>query len=143
MLLIWLQLLTASADTIFYGMGGAKMRAAGVNTIIDISELAVLGIFDVVTHLPKILKALNIIKSNLLSNAPDLLILVDYPGFNMRLLKTAKKAKIKVLYYIAPKIWASRPWRIKSLQNHVDKMAVIFPFEVEYFKNTVLIRFRG
>ncbi len=118
----------------FYGMGGAKMRDVGVDVVLDIKDMAIIGVFDVISSLPKIFAVMSQLKHMMQKNPPDLLILVDYPGFNLRLAKIAKNLGIKVFYYISPKLWASRPGRIKTIQRYVDKMAVIFPFEVEYFK---------
>jgi lipid-A-disaccharide synthase len=118
----------------FSGMGGANMRQAGVNIIIDNKDLAVIGPFEVLMNLPKIYRARKTICQTLRANPPDLLILIDYSGFNLRLAKIAKKMGIKILYYISPQFWASRSWRIKIIRKYVDKVAVIFPFEVEFYK---------
>jgi lipid-A-disaccharide synthase len=118
----------------FYGMGGARMRALGIDILVDINELAVIGFFDVLFKLPKIIAALHIIRKELINNPPDLLILVDYPGFNLKLAKIAHNLGIRVFYYISPKLWASRPGRAKIIKKYIDKMAVLFPFEVDFFK---------
>lgn len=117
----------------FFGIGGIKMRQSGVNIIFDSSRLAVMGL-DFFTRIPEIFFAFKIIRSILFKAPPDLVILVDYPGFNLRIAKLAKKANVKVLYYISPKLWASRPYRIKTIRKCVDKIAVIFPFEVNFYK---------
>ncbi len=118
----------------FSGMGGINMRNAGVNIIIDFTDLAVMGLFDVLRHLTKFYSAKKIIHKTLLNNPPDLLILIDYSGFNLRLVKKAKQAGIKILYYITPQVWASRQRRIKIIRKYVDQLAVIFPFEVDFYK---------
>jgi len=118
----------------FSGMGGENMRQAGVNTIVDTTDLAVMGLFDVLTHLPKIYSAKKIICNTIANNPPNLLILIDYSGFNLRLAKIAKQNGIKILYYISPQLWASRQRRIKKIRKYVDKVAVIFPFEVDFYK---------
>lgn len=118
----------------FYGMGGANMRRAGVNIIVDTKDLAVIGIFDVLLNIHKIYKAQKTIRQALCANPPDLLILIDYSGFNLRLAKIAKKMGLKILYYISPQLWASRTNRVKIMRKYVDHIAVIFPFEVEFYK---------
>lgn len=118
----------------FSGMGGINMRNAGVNIIVDFTDLAVMGLFDVLRHLAKFYSARKIIYKVLLNNPPDLLILIDYSGFNLRLVKKAKQAGIKILYYITPQIWASRQRRVKIIRKYVDQLAVIFPFEVDFYK---------
>lgn len=118
----------------FYGMGANLMRNAGVDIIIDANDLSIVGGLEVITKFPKIRKAFRIMQNALEHNKPDLLILVDYPGFNLRLAKIAKKAGIKVLYFISPKIWAWNQGRVEIIKKYVDKMAVIFPFEVDFYK---------
>lgn len=118
----------------FFGMGGKNMRAAGVDIIIPMDELAVVGLYDVLANLPKIYAAYKLFKDILFNNAPALIILVDYPGLNLRLAKIAKKARVKVLYYISPKLWASRPGRVKIIKKYVDEMGVIFPFEIDFYR---------
>lgn len=124
---------TLDSTTKFFGIGGTKMRQAGVNILIDSSKLAVIGL-DMFLHIPEIFKAFKTIRHVLLKTPPDLVILVDYPGFNLRVAKLAKKANVKVLYYISPKLWASRQYRIKTIRKYVDKIAVIFPFEIDFYK---------
>jgi lipid-A-disaccharide synthase len=126
--------LMPSANLKFRGMGGDLMRRAGVELVVDAASLALIGVIEVIRHIGKIYRAMQAIKRDLIANRPQLLILVDYPGFNLRLAKIAKKLGIKVLYYISPKVWASRPGRIKQIKRYVDMMAVIFPFEVELFR---------
>lgn len=121
-------------DVLFYGMGANLMRNAGVDIIIDTNELSIVGLLEIITKFPKIRKAFRIMQNALEHNKPDLLILVDYPGFNLRLAKIAKKAGVKVLYFISPKVWAWNQGRIEIIKKYVDKMAVIFPFEVDFYK---------
>jgi lipid-A-disaccharide synthase len=118
----------------FYGMGGVNMQQAGVNLIVNSRELAVMGIFDVITHFPKIKAAMSIMWRAVRNDRPNLVILIDYSGFNLRLAKAAKKAGVKVFYYVSPQIWASRQWRVKTVRKYVDVMVVILPFEVDFYK---------
>jgi lipid-A-disaccharide synthase len=119
----------------FFGMGGKLMRKAGVKVLVKNEELALVGLVDVLINFRKIHHAFKKIKYALEHNHPDLVILIDYPGFNLRLAPLAKEAGTKVLYYISPQIWAWRPGRIKIIQRYVDHMAVILPFEVDLYKN--------
>ena len=118
-----------------FGIGGEKMRAAGVETFCDISELSVMGLVEVVHHLPRIIKIFNQAKKMLQSEKPDLLICVDYPGFNLRFAAEAKKLEIPVLFYISPQVWAWRQGRVKKIARLVDHMAVIFPFEKAFYES--------
>ncbi|MBE0500721.1 MAG: lipid-A-disaccharide synthase [Desulfuromonadales bacterium] len=119
----------------FFGVTGPKMRAAGCETLLCYDEISVMGFVEVIGRLPAIRRAFKRVTAAFISEQrPDLLILVDFPGFNMRLARAAKKAGIPILYYIAPKVWAWRQGRAKTLAATVDRMAVIFPFEPEFYK---------
>tara|TARA_R110000868_G_scaffold84822_6_gene238974 strand:+ start:50422 stop:51558 length:1137 start_codon:yes stop_codon:yes gene_type:complete len=122
-----------SSNIIFTGIGGREMRAAGVDTFADCAELAVMGFTDVIGHLPTIIKIFKATVEHIKQQKPDLLILIDYPGFNLRLAKKAKQLGVKVLFYISPQVWAWRQGRVKSIAKVVDHMAVIFPFEVDFY----------
>lgn len=117
------------------GIGGNKMRAAGAEISIDFDELAVMGLVEVIKRYPKIKGIFNQVVAELRRQPPDLLILVDYPGFNLKLAKQARKLGIKVLYYISPKIWAWRAGRIKQIKRDVYHMAVLFPFEQQLYES--------
>lgn len=119
----------------FFGIGGARMREANVNTMVDSSDMAVVGIVEVLKHFRVIASAFTKMKNILVNNPPALLILIDYPGFNLRLAKIAKNAGVKVLYYISPQIWAWRQGRVNKIARLVDYMAVILPFEEQFYKN--------
>jgi lipid-A-disaccharide synthase len=117
----------------FFGIGGDKMRMAGVETLIDSKEMAVMGLFEVIAHFGVIYRAFQKLKAIIVTDKPDLLILIDYPGFNLRLAAVAKKAGVKILYYITPQVWAWHASRAKKIARLVDHAAVIFPFEVPIF----------
>ncbi len=128
----------------FFGIGGVRMRESGVATLVDSSDMAVMGLVEVIKHFNVISSAFCKLKNILLKDPPELLILIDYPGFNLRLAKVAKKAGVKVLYYISPKVWAWKAGRIKAIAASVNRMAVIFPFEVPiYEKAGVPVSFVG
>jgi lipid-A-disaccharide synthase len=110
------------------------MHKAGVKILVDSAELAVMGLVEVLRHFGNISKSFLKLKKILLNNPPELLILIDYPGFNLRLAKAAKKAGVNVLYYISPKVWAWKAGRIRSIAATVSRMAVIFPFEVPLYE---------
>lgn len=111
------------------GIGGRHMQSQGVKLISDLARFGVTGLTEVIRHLKVIRKAFNDIKQHLVNTKPDVLVLVDYPGFNLRLARYAKTLGIKVVYYISPQIWAWKAKRIHTIKSCVDHMAVIFPFE--------------
>ncbi len=121
-------------DIHFFGIGGARMREAGVETLVDSADMAVVGLVEVLKHFNVISNAFLKLKKILLDDHPDLLILIDYPGFNLRLAKIARKAGVRVLYYISPQIWAWRQGRVKKIARLVDHMAVILPFEAPFYE---------
>ncbi len=126
--------LKLAPDLHFFGIGGARMCEAGVEILVDSSDMAVVGLVEVIKHFDVISSAFLKLKKIVLNESPDLLILIDYPGFNLRLAKVAKKAGVKVLYYISPQIWAWRQGRVKKIARLVDHMAVILPFEAPFYQ---------
>ena len=122
----------------FYGVGGARMKAAGVDLIADAADMAVVGLTEVVFKLAFILRVMHRLKSSLAKEPPDLVILIDYPDFNLPLASTARKLGIKVLYYISPQVWAWRKGRIATIRKSVDRMAVILPFEEQFYRQAVM-----
>lgn len=118
----------------FFGIGGSSMRRAGVETLVDSKEMAVMGLFEIISHFGVIYRAFKLLKSRILTDKPDLLILIDYPGFNLRLAAVAKRAGVKVLYYITPQVWAWHSSRAKKIARLVDHAAVILPFEAPFFE---------
>jgi lipid-A-disaccharide synthase len=117
------------------GIGGDKMIAAGVNTLFHIKDMAFLGVIEVIKHLPFILKVEREIIQLVKKEKIKLAVLIDYPGFNLRIAKKLKDLGLKIVYYISPQIWAWRKGRIKKIRERVDKMLVVFPFEEEMYKN--------
>jgi len=117
----------------FYGIGGNKLKEEGVQLLASASDMAVVGLTEVISKLGKILKIMGIMKRSLDERRPDLVILIDYPDFNLPLAKAAQKRGIKVFYYISPQVWAWRKSRIGQIKKTVDKMAVILPFEVDTY----------
>jgi lipid-A-disaccharide synthase len=115
--------------------GGDKMQEAGGELVKHIRELAFMGFAEVLMNLRTIFRNLKFCKEDILQFNPDAIILIDYPGFNLRIAKWAKQNGIKIIYYISPQVWAWKENRVKMMKRCIDKMLVIFPFEKEYFKN--------
>lgn len=127
------------------GVGGKHMQEAGVELISDLARFGITGLSGVLRHARVIKKAFSQVKAHLEKVKPDLLILVDYPGFNLRLARYAKeKLGIRILYYIGPQIWAWKAGRIKTIKAYIDRMAVILPFEKAiYERASVPVSFVG
>jgi lipid-A-disaccharide synthase len=124
--------------------GGDKMAAAGGHLVKHIRELAFMGFLEVVKHLPTILGNISFCKKDMLAYKPDVVILIDYPGFNFRLFKFIKEHHFKLFYYISPQLWAWKAGRVKQVRQYVDRMFVIFPFEKEFYaKHGVEVDFVG
>ena len=117
-----------------YGMGMQKMKQAGMRLLVDAQALAVIGIVEILRHYPALRRAFATLKQSLINDPPDLLVLVDYPEFNLKLARVASQHNIKVLYYISPQLWAWRQYRIKRIKRDIDHVAVIFPFEEDFYK---------
>lgn len=123
-----------SDPTIFFcGIGGKALASAGVRILVDTAALTVVGITEVVAKLPVVFRSLAVARKLLQSLRPDLLILIDFPDFNLRVAAAAKKLGIPVLYYISPQIWAWRRGRVKKIGQLVSHMAVILPFETDFY----------
>ncbi len=127
-------LLKKQPELFFCGIGGPALRQAGVRIVLDAAELTVVGITEVLSKIPGILKGMGVIKKLLKILKPDLLILIDFPDFNLHIAAGAKKLGIPVLYYISPQIWAWRRGRGKRIGKLVDHMAVILPFEEQFYQ---------
>jgi lipid-A-disaccharide synthase len=119
----------------FFGMGGDKMREAGVETFYHINQLSFMGFFEVLENLGFFREVMKKMTQILDERKPDLAILIDYPGFNLKLAEEIKKRKILILYYISPQVWAWGKGRIKKIKKLVDKMIVFFPFEEKIYKD--------
>jgi lipid-A-disaccharide synthase len=114
--------------------GGDKMEAAGATLVKHYRDLAFMGFIEVIKNLRTIFKNIDFCKKDILDNKPDVLILIDYPGFNLRIAKWAKRQGLKVIYYISPQVWAWKENRVKGIKESVDKMLVILPFEKDFYK---------
>lgn len=116
-----------------YGMGGTALKAAGMEILVDAADMAVVGIVEILTHLTSIIHAQKTLHTHLKTSRPKLLILIDYPDFNLMLAAKAKKLGIPVLYFISPQVWAWRSGRVHKIKRLVDRMAVILPFEKPFY----------
>ena len=114
--------------------GGNKMETSGALLVKHYRDLAFMGFTEVIKNLPTIFKNIAFCKKDVTAFKPDVLILIDYPGFNMRIAKWAHEQKIKVVYYISPQIWAWKENRVHAIKRDVDKMLVILPFEKDFYK---------
>lgn len=126
-------LLAEDPEADFRYWGGDEMRKVGGTLVHHYKEGAVMGVGDVIAKAGMLLGNISSCKRDILEYNPDVLILIDYPGFNMRMAKFAHSKGIKVFYYIAPKTWASREGRNRKLKRYVDMLYIVFPFEIEYF----------
>lgn len=119
----------------FFGVGGPRMEAAGFEILIPGEKISVMGLVEVIGHFPVIYRAFNRLKTVLHGpDRPDLLILIDFPDFNLRLARQAKLVGIPVLYYVSPQVWAWRRGRVKKIARVVDRLAAILPFEPEFYR---------
>ena len=119
----------------FFGVGGDKMRAAGCDTVIDTRDLAVVGITEILSHLPKIWNLFYKLIAEADRRKPDLAIVIDSPAFNWRVARQLKKRGIPTVYYVCPQFWAWRQGRVRLLRKYVDKALVIFPFEEKFYRD--------
>ena len=125
-------------DLEFRGLGGVELENAGMELVVDQRDLAVGGVFELLPHLDRIVSSWRKMVSELQSRTPDLLVLVDSSGFNLPYARRAQRARIPILYYISPQVWAWRRGRIRKLARRVDRMAVIFPFEPAVYEGSGL-----
>lgn len=117
-----------------FGMGGTSMARAGVRIIYDIQNLGIIGVVEVIRHLPLFFRLRDLLRKAMEEERPDVLVCVDYPGFNMKIARMAKLMGIPVVYYIAPTVWAWNKGRAKPIARDVAQVASIFPFEAEAYR---------
>jgi lipid-A-disaccharide synthase len=121
-------------NTEIYCWGGDKMENSGASLLVHYRELAIMGFWEVLINLHKIFRNLRKCKQQINEFKPDLVILIDYPGFNLRIAKQLYRENINVYYYISPSVWAWKKSRIKKIKKYINRMYVIFPFETEFFE---------
>jgi lipid-A-disaccharide synthase len=127
--------LQARLDVQLFGMGGPQMRAAGVEIVMNYEEVSVVGITEILRHLPSLLKAMDTVVAEAEKRKPALAILTDFPGFHLRLARKLQRRGIRNVYFICPQFWAWRPWRANLVRRRFEKALCIFPFEKEFFSN--------
>ena len=118
----------------FFGAGGSEMRAAGADTLVDIRELAIMGLLEVLRALPRFWQVFRLLRRSADGRRPDAVILLDWPEFNLRLARRLARDGHRVIYYISPQIWAWRTYRIRTIRRYVEQMLVILPFEKEFYQ---------
>jgi lipid-A-disaccharide synthase len=124
---------TPAPGSTFFGMGGEKMRASGAELLVHANEVAVVGLVEVVKHLPDIRRRFRHLVAEAATRKPDAAILIDFPDFNLRLARELHRQGIPVFYFVSPQIWAWRTGRVQQIKKYVRKMIVIFPFEQEFY----------
>ncbi|HUI75286.1 MAG TPA: lipid-A-disaccharide synthase [Candidatus Acidoferrum sp.] len=120
-------------DVEIFGMGGPEMRSSGVDVIADYSDVSVVGITEILSHLPSLVRAMRKIVSEARRRGPAFAILTDFPGFHLRLARKLKPLGVKNIYYICPQFWAWRPWRVRIIRRRFALALCIFPFEEKFF----------
>ncbi len=127
-------LLDADKSAEIFCWGGDLMESAGATLLVHYSRLAFMGFVSVIRNLGTISKNMNLCKHQIIEYKPDVLIFIDYPGFNLRIAEFAKNAGYRTFYYISPKLWAWNEGRVKKIRKFIDRMFIIFPFEVDFYK---------
>ena len=122
------------ADVDLFGMGGPKMREAGVETVVDASEVGVLGVVEIVRKLPALRQAWRRLLSEIERRRPTIAILTDFPAFHLRLARVLRRKQIRNVYFVCPQFWAWRPWRVRLVKRRFVRGLCIFPFEEAFFR---------
>jgi lipid-A-disaccharide synthase len=125
------------ADLEVFGIGGTRLREAGMETVADAGEVATVGVTEGLGRLRTVVRAYRALARRLREDPPDLCVLIDFPEFNLRLARVAKRAGVPVLYYIGPQVWAWRRGRVRKIARRVDRLAVVFPFEPSVYAGQV------
>jgi lipid-A-disaccharide synthase len=129
------------------GVGGDRLRAAGMNVLVDAAELSAMGVTELFGRVGTIVRSYRRVRGAITgtdgAERPDLVVLIDFPDFNLRLAKVARRAGIPVLYYVSPQVWAWRRYRVRTLANRVDHLAVVFPFEADLYRGLTEVSFVG
>ena len=132
------------ANVEIFGMGGPQMRSAGVDTVTDYKDVSVVGITEILSHLPSLIRAMRRLVSEAERRKPAFAILTDFPGFHLRLARKLKRRGVRNIYYICPQFWAWRPWRVRVIRRRFVQALCIFPFEEKFFGDAgVPVKFIG
>jgi len=124
--------LAPAAD--FFGLGGTRMASLGLRRVVRAEDVAVMGITEVIRHMPHIYSRYRKLKASLRAELPDIAILIDFPDVNLRLAAELRRLKIPVVYFVSPQLWAWKQWRVRRVKRNVTRMLVIFPFEEEFYR---------
>lgn len=136
--------LKTRTNAAMFGMGGDQMRGAGVDVVTDYSEVSVLGITEILSHLPQLIRAMRKLVDTARNRRPQLAIVTDFPGFHLRLARKLKPFGVRNVYYICPQFWAWRPWRVRIVRRRFALALCIFPFEEKFFGDAgVPVKFIG
>jgi len=139
-----MELKSSQPDLIITGIGGDKMKAAGMNLLYHTNQMAFLGFVEVVKHLPFIRQVQKRLIEVIKEKNINCIVLIDYPGFNLSIAKKLKPLGVKIIYYVSPQLWAWAKGRVKKVRRLVDKMLVVFPFEVDFYqKENVNVEYVG
>ncbi len=122
-------------DTEFFGLGGQRMEALGFRRIVRAEDVAVMGITEIIRHIPRIYGEYRKLKASIAKERPDAAILIDFPDVNLSLARTLHELKIPVIYFVSPQLWAWKKYRIHRVRRYVDRMLVIFPFEETFYRD--------
>src|ERR1700724_3645623 len=132
------------ADVEIFGVGGPQMRAAGVDIVTDYSEVSVVVITEILSHLPSLIRAMRRLVREAQLRKPAFAILTDFPGFHLRLARKLKPHGVQNIYYICPQFWAWRPWRVRIVRRRFAQALCIFPFEEKFYGDAgVPVKFIG
>jgi lipid-A-disaccharide synthase len=119
----------------FFGLGGVRMAGLGLRRVVRAEDVAVMGITEVILHMPHIYREYRKLKASLRAERPDIAILIDFPDVNLSLAKELRRLKIPVVYFVSPQLWAWKKWRVKGVRRNVTRMLVIFPFEEAFYRD--------
>src|ERR1700677_734539 len=118
----------------FFGLGGTRMAGLGLRRIVRAEDVAVMGITEVILHMPHIYREYPKLKPTLPADRPDLAILIDSPDVTLSLAAELRRLKIPVVYFVSPQLWAWKKWRVRGVRRNVNRMLVIFPFEEDFYR---------
>ena len=121
-------------DAEFFGLGGQRMEALGFHRIVRAEDVAVMGITEVIRHMPRIYAEYRRLKASIRAEKPDAAVLIDFPDVNLSLARHLHRAGVPVIYFVSPQLWAWKKYRIREVQRYVDRMLVIFPFEERFYR---------
>jgi lipid-A-disaccharide synthase len=121
-------------DADFFGLGGQRMEALGFRRVVRAEDVAVMGITEIIRHIPRIYGEYRNLKASIAAERPDAAVLIDFPDVNLALARTLHRLRIPVIYFVSPQLWAWKKYRIRRVQRYVDRMLVIFPFEEAFYR---------